>query len=124
METSPNQSQIFGSQQPARQLPNATLVLVLGILSIIFSCCYGVIGLVMGIIALVQGNKDEKLYLLNPGVYTLQSYKNMKAGKVCGIIGIVLAGLVILLYVVVIAIFGITALSNPQALQQQLNSMH
>ena len=40
-----------------QNLPNATTSLVLGILSIVTCLCYGVIGLPLGIIAVVLGNK-------------------------------------------------------------------
>lgn len=36
-----------------KDLPNATVVLVLGILSLIFCWCYGFFGLILGIIAVV-----------------------------------------------------------------------
>ena len=66
-----------------QNLPNSTGVLVLGILSIVFCFCYGLIGMVLGIIAIVLGNKANKLYNENPTTYSESSYKNMKAGKVC-----------------------------------------
>jgi hypothetical protein len=44
-------------------LPNATAVLVLGILSIVV--CF-----ITGIIALVLANKDMALYNANPGAYS------------------------------------------------------
>jgi hypothetical protein len=47
-----------------QQLPNATSVLVLGILSIVV--CF-----VCGIIALVMSNKDMAMYKANPEAYTL-----------------------------------------------------
>ena len=49
----------YGMQQ---SLPNATVVLVLGILSIVFCCCYGILGLIPAIIALVLSKKDRALY--------------------------------------------------------------
>ena len=42
-----------------QKLPNATAVLVLGILSIVTCCCYGVVGLILGIIALVLAKKER-----------------------------------------------------------------
>jgi uncharacterized membrane protein len=76
-------------------LPNATASLVLGILSIVG--CY--IGWILGIIGLVLANKDKKLYEQNPGAYSLSSYNNSKAGKICSIIGICIWGLFIILYI-------------------------
>lgn len=88
------------SQQPQFQqsLPNATAVLVLGILSIVV--CF-----ITGIIALVMSKKDMALYAANPGAYTEASYRNLKAGRICAIIGIVLQCLGILFYILMAVIF-------------------
>jgi hypothetical protein len=120
MENYTDQSgQYSGPQQP---LPNATAVLILGILSILGNCCYGIPGLILGIIAIVLGIKDERLYKANPGRYTAASYGNAKAGKICGIIGIVLSCLFVIAIIIVIAVFGLAALSNPHAFQDALNN--
>jgi hypothetical protein len=76
-------------------LPNAVAVLVLGICSIVI--CF--IGLVLAIIALVLANKDLKLYNASPEAYTIPSYNNLKAGRICAIVGLILQVLVILFYV-------------------------
>ncbi len=47
------------SNLPKQELPNSTGVLVLGILSIVFCWCYGIPGLVLGIIALVMSKKQQ-----------------------------------------------------------------
>ena len=78
METNPTTD--FQNFQMQRPLPNATAVLVLGILGIVFTCCYGG-GLILSIIALVLYGKDKNLYVANPALYTESSFKNMKAGK-------------------------------------------
>lgn len=80
-----------------QQLPNATAVLVLGILSLVFCWCYGFVGLVLGIIAVVLASAPLKVYRENPDAYTEVSYKNLKAGRICGIIGIVMAVFVVLM---------------------------
>lgn len=74
-----------------KELPNSTGVLVLGILSIVFCCCYGIIGLIFGIIALYLSKEGMALYETNPNLYTSVSYNNLKAGRICAIIGIVLS---------------------------------
>ena len=86
----PNQP--FNMQQP---LQNATAVLVLGILSIVICG----IGVVLGTIALILASKDAKLYNATPEIYTAGSYSNIKAGRTCAIIGLILNGLLILFYV-------------------------
>lgn len=87
-----------------KELPNATAVLVMGICSIVFCCCYSIPGIVLGIIAIVLGNKGRMLYQQNPMDYTESSYKNLNAGFICGIIGTILS-LLYLVYLVVIVIF-------------------
>ncbi len=82
-------------QQP---LPNGTTVLVLGILSIVI--CF-----ITGIIALVMAKKDMALYNANPGMYTPASYNNLKIGRICAIIGIVLQAIGILVYILMIVVF-------------------
>lgn len=95
----PNQP--FNMEQP---LPNATAVLVLGILSIVLCG----VGAVLGIIAIVLANKDLKLYNAGGGVYSLASYNNAKAGRICGVIGLIVSSLVIIVYAGLI-IFAITS---------------
>lgn len=70
---------------PKQDLPNATTILVLGILSLVF---VGPIGLILGIITVVKANGQRKNYLASPDVYTESSYKNVNAGRICGIISI------------------------------------
>ncbi len=104
----------FESQIGAQEsLPNATAVLVLGILSIVTCFAWGIIGLVLGIIALVLSKKDKELYDSNPKIYA-NSYKNSKAGKVCAIIGVSLSAL-FFLYIVFAVLF---VASNAAGLQE------
>ncbi len=106
-------------------LPNSTAVLVLGILSIVFCCCcYGIIGLILSIIAIVLANKATKLYLELPEEYTENSFKNMKAGRVCAIIGICISAIFFLIGIGYIIIFGTAAVSalNQDVIQEILNN--
>lgn len=92
-----NQSDYLSSnpQQVQPPLPNATAVLVLGILSIVI--CF-----ITGIIALVMAKKDMELYNANPGMYSPSSLSNIKTGRICAIIGIVLQLLGLIAYIVFI----------------------
>ena len=93
-QNQPPERSIFGSgQQP---LPNATTVLVLGIISIPGCLCYGLPGMICGIIALVLAGRDLKLYALMPDLYTPSSYGNLKAGRTCAIVGVIMSGLALL----------------------------
>lgn len=89
-----------------QELPNSTGVLVLGILSIVFCWCYGIPGLVLGIIALVMSKKATKLYNTSPEQFSENSFKNMKAGKICAIVGVSLSSLYAIVVIIYIAIIG------------------
>lgn len=95
-----NQQDYFSNnpQQVQPPLPNATAVLVLGILSIVI--CF-----ITGIIALVMAKKDMALYNANPGIYSPASLSNIKTGRICAIIGIVLQLIGILIYIIFIVFF-------------------
>jgi hypothetical protein len=70
-------------------LPNATMVLVLGIVSIATSWFLsGIVGIVIGTIGLVMGNKDMILYQQSPDDFSESSFKNIKTGRICSMIGL------------------------------------
>lgn len=85
--------------QNKKDLPNSTAVLVLGILSLVFCWCYGIVGLVLGIIAVALSGSPRRVYAADPEAYSEASYKNLSAGRICGIIGICLAILVFLFFI-------------------------
>lgn len=87
-----------------QKLPNATATLVLGILSIISCCCFGLPGLVFGIIALVISQNSVRMYRENPSEYS--DYGNLQAGRVMAIIGIVLSSLSLIRIIVMLALYG------------------
>lgn len=87
-----------------RELPNSTLILVFGILSIIGCCCYGVAGVIFGIIALVMSNRAIEIYNADPELYT--GYQNVKTGRILAIIGLVLSGLSIIGTIISLIMFG------------------
>ena len=85
------------SSQP-QNLPNATATLVLGIL-------YIVVCFICGIVALVISNKDIAMYKADPAQYTLASYNNIKAGRICAIIGLCLQVVCLIFYIAFFAVF-------------------
>jgi hypothetical protein len=99
-----------------QSLPNATAVLVLGIISIVTCFCYGIPGLVCGIIALMLSNKDLKLYNAMPDLYTSDSYKNLKAGRVCAIVGTILSGIYVLIILLYVILIGTVIFTDPQSI--------
>jgi hypothetical protein len=118
-----NQPPVQNSFLPGPQvpIPNGTTVLVLGIISIIGCFCYGTVGLICGIIAMVLANKDLRLYRANPEAYTPGSVSNLKSGRICAIIGLSLSILYLLCVIFIISTIGIAALSDPQHFLQHLN---
>jgi len=94
-----------GSNLNQQNLPNATVSLVLGIISIVGSVCYGVVGIICGIIGLILANKDRNLYKAAPELYSASSYGTSNAGRTCSIIGIILSSLLILVIVLVMVGF-------------------
>lgn len=94
-------------QEFQKPLPNASVVLVLGIVSIVLCWCHGVIGLIIAIAALVLANKDMALYNQNPKMYTLSSYNNVKSGRTIAIIGLVLAGVFLFFMIIGLLFLGL-----------------
>lgn len=116
---SPESYKVQPQPQPytyRKQLPNATTVLVLGIISIPTSFCYGIIGIILGIVALVIAKKDMQLYRENPSEY--QGYENLSAGRICAIIGLSIGSLffiILILYFIFVASLLIPAFSAAAA---------
>jgi len=98
----PNQetvNQQFNQQFGQQPLPNSTAVLVLGIISILGCYCVGIVGLVLA-------SKAQKLVNANPTAYTEGSVKNMKAGRVCGIIGTSLSAIYFIFWIFYFMVLG------------------
>lgn len=122
LETAPPPFGGYSGMIP-QNLPNSTVALILGILSIPACCCYGILGLILGIIAWVLSNGDIKKFNLNPNLYTPSSFKNAKAAKVCGIIGTILGAIYLIAIIAFIAIFGFAAISDPNFMREWAESM-
>ncbi|PZD77038.1 CCC motif membrane protein [Mesonia sp. K7] len=88
-----------------RKLPNATISLVLGIISYV-ACCFswGIGGIVLSGIALYLSNKDRKTYALAPEQY--DNYSQVKTARIIAIIGLVLAILFFITCMVMLVSFG------------------
>ncbi len=103
------------------KLPNATLILVFGILSIVTCCCYGILGLIFSIVALVLASKATALYRANPENYS--DYNNVNIGRILAIIGIFL-NLLMLAYIIwIISYFGWETLQDPEMLQEKIQEL-
>ena len=95
-----------------QKLPNATAVLVLGIASIITCCCYGILGIILGIVGLVISKKDLLLYKENPTQYI--NYSNLNIGRILCIIGIVLSGIYLIYTIFLFSTIGYEGLQQMQ----------
>ena len=96
-----------------QDLPNAQIIMIIGIGSIVLCCCYGS-GLIPGIISLIMANKAIKTYNENPMSYTESSLKNIKTGRICGIVAIALSVIYIGLLIVSIIVNGVASVTNPR----------
>lgn len=110
------QLQDYRFSEPQQEVPNATIVLILGIASIVTCCCYGLPGLICGIIGLVLSGKGMAAYKMNPTAYTQSSYNNLNAGRICSIIGLSISVIYFIVVIFWIIIYGIAALANPEQL--------
>jgi hypothetical protein len=77
-------------------LPNSDTILVLGILSLVFCWWHilSVIGIALSITTLVMARKDLFLFFSQPNHYTMSSLNNVKAGRVCAMISLIISILV------------------------------
>ena len=103
------------------QLKNSTLILVLGILSIVTCCCYGVIGIILGIVTLVLAKKATEIYATNPELYT--GFQNVKIGRILAIIGLVLSIIYVLVMIWLVMTFGWETIQDQELMQQRLEEM-
>lgn len=108
MENSTQYNQRISQQEigmnEKRMLPHSIAVLITGILAIQCSFLYGM-GLAFGVVALILGRKSGKYLNENPGIYSEGSAKMYRAGKTCGIIGLILSALIIIGVVVFLAYY-------------------
>ena len=85
--------------------PNATLILILGILSILSCCCGGLPGLILGVVALILAKKSKEDYTANPELYS--GYNNVKTGRILAIIGIALSAIYLIATIIFFAVYGV-----------------
>jgi hypothetical protein len=107
--------------QTQEQLKNSTLILVLGILSIVTCCCYGVVGIILGVITIILAQKATAIYAESPEIYT--GFQNVKIGKILAIIGLVLSVLYLLITLWAIKTFGWDTLQDQELMQEKMQEM-
>jgi len=109
------------SNKPTQKLPNGTLVIILGIASIITCCCYGIISIILGGVGLFLAKKDTALYQENPSIY--KDYNNIQIGKVLSIIGIVLGVLYLFFMLWMISVIGWENMQNPEMVEAKMREL-
>lgn len=95
----------LSSKKPKQDLNTANNVLAMGIISLVLSLVllgglFGIGPLVLGILAIVKGRQAMSLYRDYPNDYTVSSLNKVKAGFICGIIGVAIWAIVRLLLVI------------------------
>jgi hypothetical protein len=96
------------NNNPAPQnLPNANLILILGILSILLCWWHfiSIAGIILGIVSLVMAKKENALYRSDPGHFTASSLNSVKTGRICAIVGLTIS--IIVFIFVMLMIIGI-----------------
>jgi hypothetical protein len=93
---------IDGDESGSSRMKNSIAVLVLGILSLVTCFCYGIFGVILGIIALAISRAEWTTHKANPGQFQNGDVSNMRAGRICCTIGICLGGLYLLIIVVAV----------------------
>ena len=88
-----------------QKLPNTTIVLLLGLFSIITCWVMGIVGLIFGIVALVIAKGDLRLYRENPDRYT--NFANLAIGRVLAVIGIILSSIYLTFIIFIYTVIGI-----------------
>lgn len=83
-----------------QKLPNATLILVLGIFGYV-CCCFAGIGIIPSAIAFIMARKSEKIYAENPELY--DNIGQIKTGKIVALIALILSALVAIRWIYVIS---------------------
>lgn len=97
-----NEVIIDQDQSSSSRMKNSIAVLVLGILSIVTCFCYGIIGVILGIIALSLSRAEWSAHKANPERFRDGDVSNMRAGRICATIGVCLGGLYSLILIVAV----------------------
>jgi hypothetical protein len=102
-ERSPQHTVFNNQNQPTfssknEVLPNASAILVLGIVSIVLFWI-PIIGLACGIVGIGLSSKPRRLYHLNPNAYINKGVFN--GGFICSLIGTILSGMLFIYYLAV-----------------------
>ena len=95
-------------------IPKSNGILLLGIFSLITGVfCAGivVVGFILGVMATLRAKEAKLIYLQNPDAYSQKSFKNVEAGRIMGIIGLIINSLiVVILFIILVLSAAVVAL--------------
>ncbi len=83
-----------------QNLPNATLIIILGIFGYL-CCCFSGLGIIPSGIAYFMAHKSQKIYEENPDLY--DNFDFIKTGKIVALIALILNAFIIIRLIYVIA---------------------
>ena len=102
-----------------QKLPNTGAVIGLSIASILLCWCYGVLGILLSIVALVLASKATKIYQADPKAY--HDFNTLKTGKILAIIGLVLNVLfIVFLAWFVFSVIGLDAIQDEELMRERM----
>ncbi len=82
-----------------QKLPNATMIIVLGIFGYL-CCCFGGLGAIPAGIAFFKAKKSEEIYAENPELY--DNISQIKTGKIVALIALILSALMMVRWIYVL----------------------
>lgn len=103
-----SESNIIEQSNEIIELPKSSLVLTLGIISICFCWCYGFVGIAISVYAILLTKKAKQKYFINTKQYSIKSFKNLKTGYFCAMIGLILSALYLLFIFILLLINKLT----------------
>jgi H+/Cl- antiporter ClcA len=104
-----------------QKLPNATAVLVLGILSFLTFCCYGIFGIVFGLVGYLMSRSDSKRLQENPGEYGNQNVHTV--GKILSLIGLILGVLTLIFFIWIIMKIGPENMQDEEMVRRRVEEL-
>lgn len=83
--------------------PSASSIQTTGILGLVFTFVFGIVGLILNIITLSKAGGAMREVMAEPDKYYETSLKKIRTGRTCSIIGLSLQGLVLIIVIAVVA---------------------
>lgn len=83
--------------------PAASSIQTTGILGLVFSFLFGIVGLILNIVTLARAGGAMREVMSDPDRYYETSLSKIRAGRTCAIIGLSLQGLAVLVLILVLS---------------------